>query len=100
VVGTMIPSEFDQPRRLGIPRVATPPRGSIDVRALRLSTTGGLAVTQQGFADAIGVPVKTLRNWKQGRRQPTGPAREPLTLIARDPWIVFDVIEARDTLAT
>jgi DNA-binding transcriptional regulator YiaG len=57
--------------------------GSIDVRAIRLSTTGGIAVTQQGFADAIGVPVKTLRNWEQGRRQPTGPARVLLALIAR-----------------
>jgi Helix-turn-helix len=54
--------------------------GSIDVRAIRLSTTGGIAVTQKGFADAIGVPVKTLRNWEQGRRQPTGPAR---VLLAR-----------------
>jgi putative transcriptional regulator len=75
------------------------PHWSIDVRAIRLSTTGGIAVTQQGFADAIGVPVKTLRNWEQRRRQPTGPARVLLALIARDPWIVFDVIEGRDTPA-
>jgi putative transcriptional regulator len=95
----MIASRLDQPRRPGSPRVATPARGSIDVRAIRLSTTGGIAATQQGFADAIGVPVKTLRNWEQGRRQPTGPARVLLALIARDPWIIFDVIEGRDTPA-
>ena len=95
----MIASEFDQPRRPGIPRVATPARGSIDVRALRLSTCGGIGTTQRAFANSIGVPVKTLRNWEQGRRQPTGPARVLLALIARDPWIIFDVIEGRDTPA-
>ena len=95
----MTPSELDRPRRPGIPRVATPARGFIDVRRLRLSTRGGTGTTQRAFANSIGVPVKTLRNWEQGRRQPTGPARVLLALIARDPWIVFDVIEGRPTSA-
>jgi putative transcriptional regulator len=43
------------------------------------------------FADLIGVPVKTLRNWEQRRREPTGPARVLLSMIERDPWLVFDV---------
>jgi putative transcriptional regulator len=85
----MIASELDQPRRPGIPRVATPARGSIDVRALRLSIRDGIGTSQQSFANSIGVAVKTLRNWEQGRRQPTGPARVLLALIARDPWIVL-----------
>jgi len=92
-------ADFDQPRRQGIPRVATPARGSIDVRAIRLSTRGGIGTTQRAFANAIGVPVKTLRNWEQARREPTGPARVLLALVARDPWIVFDVIEGRNTPA-
>ena len=91
--------EFDQPSRPGVPRIATPARGSVDVRAIRLSTVGGIAATQQGFANAIGVPVKTLRNWEQRRREPSGAARVLLALIARDPWIVFDVIEGRNTPA-
>ena len=36
----MIASRLDQPCRPGSPRVATPARGSICVRAIRLSTTG------------------------------------------------------------
>jgi putative transcriptional regulator len=69
------------------------------VRAVRLGVRhrggGELGCTQQVFADAIGVPVKTLRNWEQRRREPTGPARVLLGLIERDPWIVFDVMNGQ-----
>ena len=64
------------------------------MRAIRLAAQG-IGGTQQSFADAIGVPVKTLRNWEQRRRSPTGPARMLLSLIARDPWLVFDVTEGQ-----
>jgi putative transcriptional regulator len=57
-----------------------------------LNTRGGIGATQEAFASAIGVPVKTLRNWEQRKRNPTGPARVLLSLVARDPWIVFDVM--------
>jgi putative transcriptional regulator len=50
-----------------------------------------IGATQRSFAAAIGVPVKTVSNWEQGRRKPTGPALVLLSLIQRDPWIVFDV---------
>jgi putative transcriptional regulator len=32
-----------------------------------------------------GVSVKTVQNWEQGRRKPTGPARALLVVIAHDP---------------
>ena len=32
-----------------------------------------------------------LRNREQRRREPTGPARVLLSMIERDPWLVFDV---------
>jgi putative transcriptional regulator len=63
-------------------------RPSIDVRAIRLASEG-IGATQQTFADAIGVPVKTVRNWEQGRRKPTGAARVLLTLIQRNPGTVL-----------
>ena len=56
----------------------------IDVAAVR--ATAGL--TQEAFANHIGVSVATLRNWEQNRRAPEGPARVLLALIARDPKIV------------
>ena len=44
-----------------------------------------LGVTQQGFADVIGVPVATLRNWEQGRKAPDPAARSLLTIMHREP---------------
>ncbi|MGH8504963.1 MAG: helix-turn-helix domain-containing protein [Stenotrophobium sp.] len=41
------------------------------VRAVR-ETTG---LSQAQFARLIEVQIGTLRNWEQGRRHPTGPAR-------------------------
>ena len=77
-------------KRPGHPVVAVPSADSLDVRSIRRQASY-IGATQQSFSDAIGVPVKTLRNWEQRRRTPTGPARVLLSLIARDPWIVFDV---------
>lgn len=48
--------------------------------------------TQDGFARQIGVSTATLRNWEQGRRQPEGPARVILSMLARDPEIVARVL--------
>jgi putative transcriptional regulator len=79
-----------KPLRPGSPHVEPPARGTIDARAIRLSARG-VGSTQDAFARAIGVSVKTLRNWEQRRREPTGPARVLLTLLQRDPWLVFDV---------
>jgi DNA-binding transcriptional regulator YiaG len=45
------------------------------IRAKALLDPGGPCLTQENFARAIGVPVGTLRQWEQGRRQPTGAAR-------------------------
>jgi putative transcriptional regulator len=59
----------------------------IDVAAIRLSA-GGAGVTQAAFAKSIGVSVRTLRNWEQWRRHPTGAAVALLLLIAHDPGII------------
>ncbi len=55
-----------------------------DVKAIRART----GLSQAQFARNIGVKKATLVNWEQGRRQPQGPARVLLALIARDPTIV------------
>ena len=43
----------------------------IDVKALREK----IGLTQVDFSRMIGVSIKTLQNWEQGRRVPEGPAR-------------------------
>jgi putative transcriptional regulator len=41
-----------------------------DPRAIRER----FGLTQDQFAAALCISVKTLRNWEQGRREPSGPA--------------------------
>lgn len=42
-------------------------------------------LSQSDFAALLGVEVSTLRNWEQGRREPTGPAKALLRAIRNDP---------------
>jgi putative transcriptional regulator len=49
-------------------------------------------LSQNEFAALLGVSVKTLRNWEQGRRMPEGPARVLLQVAARHPEAVWDVV--------
>lgn len=53
----------------------------IDTKAIRKR----LGMTQQAFADAFGFDAWTLRQWEQGRRVPTGPARAYLQVIRKNP---------------
>lgn len=46
-------------------------------------------LTQSGFAHVLGVSKRTLENWEQGRRQPTGPARTLLKVLEADPQYVL-----------
>lgn len=53
------------------------------------------SVSQSGFASALGISVDTLQNWEQGRRQPVGPAKALLRLLARHPGLLMrDLIPA------
>lgn len=42
-------------------------------------------LSQIEFCQLIDVQVSTLRNWEQGRREPTGPAKALLRAIKNDP---------------
>lgn len=42
-------------------------------------------LSQAKFARVIDVQIGTLRNWEQGRREPTGPAKALLRAIRNDP---------------
>ena len=58
------------------------------VRAIRERTS----LSQMEFATLIGVSVKTLQNWEQDRRRPTGPAAALLQIIAHEPRLALEAI--------
>ena len=47
-------------------------------------------MTQDQFAEALGISVKTLRNWEQGRRDPSGPAMRLLRIAEKHPEILLE----------
>lgn len=53
-----------------------------------------LGLSQQQFADLIGVPVGTVRNWEQGRVVPDAAARTLLVLIWREPEAALRALRA------
>jgi DNA-binding transcriptional regulator YiaG len=59
-------------------------KSGADIVALRRF----VGLTQERFAEALGISVHTLRNWEQGRRQPDGPALALLRIAARHPRII------------
>jgi putative transcriptional regulator len=52
-----------------------------DIKAIR----EGIGFSQSKFAALIGVNIRTLQNWEQGHRHPTGPAKVLLKLVQADP---------------
>ena len=47
----------------------------------------------EGFAQLIGIPVSTIRAWKQGGRDPRGPGRRLLEVSLKYPEIMWDVVK-------
>ena len=58
-----------------------------EVRALREQ----YGLSQDKFANLVGISVGTLRNWEQGRRKPEGPARVLLRVASRHPEALLDI---------
>lgn len=60
----------------------------VQVREIRKAT----GLSQEKFAKVIHVAVGTLKNWEQGHRDPTGPARVLLQVIKHDPRYVIEAL--------
>jgi putative transcriptional regulator len=59
------------------------------VRAIRERTQ----LSQADFASLLGVSVKTLQNWEQSRRHPTGPAAALLRIVENDPKAALQALQ-------
>jgi putative transcriptional regulator len=54
---------------------------TLDAQSVRAK----IGLSQNEFAQLIGVKVATLRNWEQHRRQPTGAAAALLMIVDKEP---------------
>ena len=50
-----------------------------------------LHVSQREFSKRLGISSRTLENWEQSRRAPTGPARVLLSLLELQPTRVWNL---------
>jgi putative transcriptional regulator len=48
-------------------------------------------LSQSRFAQLLGVSVRTLQDWEQGRRSPSGAARTLIMVAAKNPQALLDV---------
>lgn len=53
-----------------------------------------LGMSQPEFANMLGVSVRTLQDWEQGRRQPSGAAKALLKVAAASPGVVRKALKA------
>ena len=51
-------------------------------------------LSQAQFAELLGVSVRTLQEWEQGRRQPSGAAKTLLKVAQRHPELLREPAEA------
>ena len=49
-----------------------------------------VGLSQAAFAKLLGVSVRTLQEWEQGRREPSGAARTLLRIALRTPEAIVD----------
>lgn len=62
----------------------------IDVKAIREKT----GLSQNEFASLIQISTKTLQNWEQRRRNPTGPSAALLKIVSASPELALKSLRA------
>ena len=82
-IGAEILEGIRQIKRGEVGRITTVP----SVAKIRAKT----GLSQSDFAKLIGVSVRTLQEWEQGRRAPSGPARTLLMMADKNPRALLDV---------
>jgi putative transcriptional regulator len=50
-----------------------------------------LNLSQSAFADLMGVSLRTVQDWEQGRRKPSGPAMALLRIAEQKPEVFADL---------
>lgn len=50
-----------------------------------------LQLSQSAFASLMGVSLRTVQDWEQGRREPSGPARSLLRVADQHPEVFVEL---------
>jgi putative transcriptional regulator len=82
-IGAEILQGLREIRRGQVGRVINVP----DVAKTREKT----GLSQARFAQLLGISVRTLQDWEQGRRAPSRAARTLLTIAAKNPMALVEV---------
>ena len=82
-IGQEIIDSLDEIRRGEIGRITEYP----EISEIREST----GLSQSRFAELLGVSVRTLQDWEQGRRRPSGAAWTVLVIAARRPDVLREI---------
>ncbi len=64
----------------------------VDIKGIREK----YQLNQEQFAAMLGISVRTLRNWEQGRRVPEGPAMMLLRVADKHPKALLDAVHNAD----
>ena len=51
-----------------------------------------LDLTQEAFADLLGIGLSTLRSWEQKKREPSGAARMLIAIALKHPEVLQEVV--------
>jgi DNA-binding transcriptional regulator YiaG len=51
-----------------------------------------LGLTQEAFAEMLGIGINTLRSWEQNKRQPSGAARTLIHIALKHPEVLQEAI--------
>ncbi|MGB9991545.1 helix-turn-helix domain-containing protein [Massilia sp. SM-13] len=62
----------------------------VDAKVVRELT----GLSQSDFALVMNVSVKTLQNWEQHRREPTGPAEALLKIVSKEPHVAITALNS------
>jgi putative transcriptional regulator len=56
---------------------------------------GKTGLTQREFAEVLHISPRTLQEWEQGRRKPSGPAKALIEIALRHPEVIREDLEIR-----
>jgi putative transcriptional regulator len=82
----------------GIKEIKAYKAGKVDLRSRELKEPSppqdirrNLNLSQAAFAGLMGVSLRTVQDWEQGRRQPSGPAKSLLRIAEQHPEVFMEI---------